>query len=68
MCCGSAGAYSILQPDLAEQLRDRKLAELQRQQPSQIVTANIGCQMFLGAKAEMPVVHFCELIASRLET
>ncbi|MDN5863024.1 MAG: glycolate oxidase subunit GlcF, partial [Salinisphaera sp.] len=47
MCCGSAGTYSILQPQLANRLRDDKLASLQQGQPETIVTANIGCQLHL---------------------
>jgi len=66
LCCGSAGTYSIMQPDIAEALRARKLGNLQRPDPEIIVTANVGCQMFLGAAADKPVVHYGELIAQAL--
>ena len=61
LCCGSAGTYSILQAELAGQLRDRKLDALQRQQPSLIVTANIGCQSHLQTGTSVPVRHWIEL-------
>ena len=62
LCCGSAGSYSILQPVLARQLRDRKLAALAAGAPSLIATANIGCQLHLGTAAPIPVRHWIELI------
>lgn len=61
LCCGSAGTYSILQPELANQLRDNKLAALQLHRPSLIATANVGCQTHLAAASEVPVVHWIEL-------
>ena len=61
LCCGSAGTYSILQPALAEQLRDRKLGHLQADGPQLIATANIGCLHHLAAAAEVPVRHWIEL-------
>ena len=64
MCCGSAGTYSLLQPKMARELRARKLQALRAGKPSRIVTANVGCQMFLSAKA--PVAHWLELLAERL--
>ena len=63
LCCGSAGSYSILQPDLAGRLRARKLADLQGDEPELIATANIGCQLHLQAEAGIPVVHWIELLA-----
>ena len=62
LCCGSAGTYSIFQPDISSQLRDNKLAALQQDKPELIATANIGCQQHLNAKAEVKVVHWIELL------
>jgi len=67
LCCGSAGTYSILQPDLAEQLRSRKLAALQSGGPVGIVTANIGCLVHLQAGAQVPVAHWVELLDEALQ-
>jgi glycolate oxidase iron-sulfur subunit len=61
-CCGSAGTYSLLQPELATQLRERKLGHLQRHAPELIATANIGCLAHLQAQSEVPVVHWLELL------
>ncbi|MEF8792564.1 glycolate oxidase subunit GlcF [Thiohalorhabdus sp.] len=62
LCCGSAGTYSILQPELAEQLRDRKLANLEADQPAVIATANIGCLHHLASASQVPVKHWVELL------
>jgi glycolate oxidase iron-sulfur subunit len=62
LCCGSAGTYSILQPDLSSTLRDNKLATLQAGQPDMIATANIGCLMHMAAQANVPVIHWIELL------
>jgi glycolate oxidase iron-sulfur subunit len=62
LCCGSAGTYSLLQADLAGQLRERKLGHLQAGQPELIATANIGCQSHLAAASEVPVVHWISLL------
>jgi glycolate oxidase iron-sulfur subunit len=67
LCCGSAGTYSILQPELSTQLRSRKLAALQDGQPAAIATANIGCLTHLGAAAEVPVRHWIELLEEALQ-
>jgi len=64
LCCGSAGVYSILQADMAEQLRDQKLADLSVEDAGCIVTANIGCLSHLQAKSEKPIVHWLELLES----
>jgi glycolate oxidase iron-sulfur subunit len=64
LCCGSAGTYSILQPKLARQLRDNKLAALEADRPDVIATANIGCHAHLTGAAGVPVVHWIELLAS----
>ena len=66
LCCGSAGTYSILQGDLAGELRSRKLATLTAAAPDRIVTANVGCQVHLAAAADVPVTHWVELVAERL--
>lgn len=62
ICCGSAGTYSILQPKLARELRDRKLRHLQLPQPEVIATANIGCLTHLNTASEIPVVHWLSLL------
>ena len=62
LCCGSAGTYSILQPKLSQQLLNNKLLALQKDQPDIIATANIGCQMHMASKAQLPVKHWLELI------
>ena len=62
LCCGSAGSYSVLQPELSETLRANKLKALQAGQPDTIVTANIGCQMHLGMGATRPIRHWLELL------
>jgi glycolate oxidase iron-sulfur subunit len=64
LCCGSAGTYSLLQPDMSERLLQRKLAALSIDNPEQIVTANIGCQLHLGAQSKVPVKHWIELLDS----
>lgn len=66
LCCGSAGTYSVLQPELAYQLRDNKLANLQATKPDMIVSANIGCQTHLQSGTDTPVAHWIELIDSAL--
>lgn len=62
LCCGSAGTYSILQPGMANQLRDDKLTALTSGGPEQIVTANVGCQLHLEAASGLPVRHWIELL------
>ncbi|MFN3594395.1 MAG: glycolate oxidase subunit GlcF [Thiobacillaceae bacterium] len=62
LCCGSAGTYSLLQPELSRQLRDDKLAALQAGGPALIATANIGCQLHLACGTERPVWHWIDLI------
>jgi glycolate oxidase iron-sulfur subunit len=66
LCCGSAGTYSLLQPELAYQLRDNKLAKLQETGAEMIVSANIGCLTHLQSGTEMPVTHWIELVDSAL--
>ena len=68
LCCGSAGTYSILQPQLSGELRRRKLAALTGDAPQVIATANIGCLEHLRAAGAVPVRHWIELVAEALET
>jgi glycolate oxidase iron-sulfur subunit len=63
LCCGSAGTYSLLQPQLSQQLLTNKLLALQNEAPDIIATANIGCLNHLASKAQVPVVHWIELLA-----
>jgi glycolate oxidase iron-sulfur subunit len=62
LCCGSAGAYSILQPQIATELRDRKLEALGALQPSCILSANVGCIQHLQSGTQTPVKHWIELL------
>jgi glycolate oxidase iron-sulfur subunit len=62
LCCGSAGTYSILQAENAERMLDKTLQTLSSDQPDLIVTANIGCQLHLQSSAEVPVMHWIELL------
>jgi glycolate oxidase iron-sulfur subunit len=62
LCCGSAGTYSLLQPELSLQLRERKLGNLLRSGPQAVLTANIGCMAHLAAGTEVPVMHWIEWI------
>ena len=62
LCCGSAGTYSILQPEISTELRLRKLAALQEHAPQMIATANIGCLAHLQPVAGVPVRHWIELL------
>ncbi|MEE4660491.1 MAG: glycolate oxidase subunit GlcF [Halieaceae bacterium] len=66
LCCGSAGSYSLFQPAMAGELRQRKLDALLASSPEQIVTANIGCQSHLQGGTDTPVVHWIELVAREL--
>ena len=67
LCCGSAGTYSILQPELSARLLSAKVAALEQGQPACIATANIGCHTHIRAGTALPVRHWIELIAARLE-
>lgn len=66
LCCGSAGTYSLTQPQLARQLRDNRLAALESGHPDVIVTANIGCQSHLDGAGRTPVRHWIELLDAAL--
>ena len=62
LCCGSAGTYSVLQPQLAQTLRDRKLGHLGELQPTAIISANIGCITHLQSGTATPVKHWVEVL------
>jgi len=66
LCCGSAGTYSILQPELSSRLRERKLENLQRAEPEMILSSNIGCLAHLESAAGVPVRHWIEWVDARL--
>ena len=66
MCCGSAGTYSVLQPELSTQLRDRKLGHLAALEPEAIVSANIGCIQHLQSGTAVPVRHWIEVLDDAL--
>jgi glycolate oxidase iron-sulfur subunit len=66
LCCGSAGTYSILQPELSQRLRDNKIAALTGGMPSTILTANIGCQAHLQGATALPVRHWIEALDDSL--
>jgi glycolate dehydrogenase iron-sulfur subunit len=66
LCCGSAGTYSILQPDLAARLKANKLAALASGEPEQIATANIGCLVHLQSGTQLPVKHWIVALEERL--
>ena len=62
ICCGSAGVYNIMQPELARRLRDRKLGNIGRLKVQAVAAGNIGCITQLASAAETPVVHTIELL------
>lgn len=62
LCCGSAGAYNILQPRIAAELGDRKVSSLEALVPDVIATGNIGCALQIGSRTGIPVVHIVELL------
>jgi glycolate oxidase iron-sulfur subunit len=66
LCCGSAGTYSVLQPKIAYELRDRKLGNLQDMKPEIIVSANIGCITHLQSGTATPVRHWVEVLDEAL--
>jgi glycolate oxidase iron-sulfur subunit len=65
-CCGSAGTYSILQPQLSQQLLRTKVSALEGEHPDVIATANIGCLHHIRGATAIPVRHWIELLAERL--
>jgi glycolate oxidase iron-sulfur subunit len=66
LCCGSAGAYSVLQPQIAKQLRNRKLAHLAKLEPQVIISANVGCIQHLQSGTLTPVKHWIEVLDGAL--
>ncbi len=62
VCCGSAGTYNILQPDLASRLKARKVANIASVEPQVIAAGNIGCMMQIGSGTAIPIVHTVELL------
>ncbi|MDH4150688.1 MAG: glycolate oxidase subunit GlcF [Betaproteobacteria bacterium] len=62
LCCGSAGTYAILQPEISGQLKQNKIKALTAQSPAQILTANIGCQSHLQSATQLPVRHWIEAV------
>jgi glycolate oxidase iron-sulfur subunit len=62
LCCGSAGTYNLLQPEIAGRLRERKLANIARLRPDLVATGNIGCIAQLAPGCAVPVVHTVELL------
>ena len=62
LCCGSAGTYSVLNPDISYELRDRKIGHLEALQPEGIISANIGCITHLQSGTATPVRHWVEVL------
>jgi glycolate oxidase iron-sulfur subunit len=62
ICCGSAGTYNLLQPEIATRLRARKVANIERVRPDLIATGNIGCITQIGKGTDIPIVHTAELL------
>jgi glycolate oxidase iron-sulfur subunit len=62
LCCGSAGTYNLLQPDIASRLRDRKVANIASIKPDVIAAGNIGCMVQIAGGTDVPVVHTIELL------
>jgi len=62
LCCGSAGTYNILQPEIARRLRDRKVANIEKTRPDLIATGNIGCMTQIGLGTDIPILHTAELL------
>jgi glycolate oxidase iron-sulfur subunit len=62
LCCGSAGTYNLLQPEISAELKRRKVSTLEATQPDVIAAGNIGCMMQIGGATGTPVVHTVELL------
>ena len=62
LCCGSAGTYNLLQPEISGKLKERKVRTLEAKQPDIIAAGNIGCMMQIGSGTEVPIVHTVELL------
>ncbi|WP_050927932.1 glycolate oxidase subunit GlcF [Aestuariivita boseongensis] len=62
LCCGSAGTYNLMQPEISKQLKKRKVDTLEAKNPDVIAAGNIGCMMQIGSGTEVPIVHTVELL------
>jgi glycolate oxidase iron-sulfur subunit len=62
LCCGSAGTYNLMQPEISKQLKDRKVQTLEALTPDIIAAGNIGCMMQIGSATQTPIVHTVELL------
>jgi glycolate oxidase iron-sulfur subunit len=62
LCCGSAGTYNLMQPEISKQLKDRKVQTLEARNPDIIAAGNIGCMMQIGSATQVPIVHTVELL------
>jgi glycolate oxidase iron-sulfur subunit len=62
LCCGAAGSYTLLQPEISSVLRDEKLTHLKQTNADVVATSNIGCLLQLNSQSEIPVVHWVELL------
>ena len=62
LCCGSAGTYNILEPEIADRLKERKIANLQAIEPQVIAAGNIGCIAQIGSGTALPVLHTVEML------
>ena len=62
LCCGSAGTYNLMQPEISKQLKARKVRNLEAKKPDVIAAGNIGCMMQIGSAASVPIVHTVELL------
>ncbi|MDV4169297.1 glycolate oxidase subunit GlcF [Rhodovulum sp. FJ3] len=62
LCCGSAGTYNLMQPEISGQLKARKVRTLEAKSPDVIAAGNIGCMMQIGSGTEVPIVHTVELL------
>ncbi len=66
LCCGAAGSYTLLQPEMSDNLAHRKAENLLALQPDVIVTGNIGCQVQIAAAAQIPTLHWIQLLEQAL--
>jgi glycolate oxidase iron-sulfur subunit len=66
LCCGSAGTYSVLNPEISTTLRDRKLGHLDALKPTAILSANVGCITHLQSGTDVPVKHWVEVLDEAL--
>jgi glycolate oxidase iron-sulfur subunit len=62
LCCGSAGTYNLMQPEISAQLKERKVRTLEAKNPDVIAAGNIGCMMQIGSASNVPIVHSVELL------